>query len=265
MEEIKKLREQTGAGIGDCKNALDEAGGDLEKAVEILRKKGISKAAKREGREAKEGLIMVGVNEQKNKGFILQINSETDFVARNEQFQTLSKKIFDFAKEKELNGLDELLSASFEETTVKEEVENFSGVIGEKIEIGNYNFLQGEKVSAYSHLGGKIGVIVSFDKQIADDLALDIAMQVAATNPKYLDPEAVPPLEIEKEKEIYREQLAKEGKPEQIIDKILEGKIAKYFEEVCLSKQEFIKDEDKKIEDALGGVKVAFFIRYSLT
>ena len=264
MEEIKKLREQTGAGISDCKKALEEASGDLEKAVEILRKKGISKAAKRGDRETSEGIILLDLSADKKQGYILQINSETDFVARNEQFQKFSQNVLDLIKKEQPADLEELLSKNFNNGTVKEELDNLSGVIGEKLEIKNMAVLDGDKVAAYSHLGGRIGVLVSFQGEITDELARDIAMQIAAAKPKYIQIEEVPVTEIEKEKDIYREQLKKEGKPDEIIEKILEGKINKYFEEVCLLKQEFIKDEKQKIENILEGAKVEKFVRYSL-
>ncbi|MBD3247910.1 elongation factor Ts [Candidatus Falkowbacteria bacterium] len=264
MEEIKKLREMTGAGIGDCKKALDEAQGDLEKAVEILRKKGIAKAAKRGDREANEGVIMVGVNEGGNIGYAIQINSETDFVARNEQFQEFGREVLKLAVGDDPKDMEELMSLSMGDMKVSEKLESLSGIIGEKLEIGAYQRLSGASVAAYSHMGGKIGVLTALDKEDASELAADVAMQVAATDPKYISPEDVDNSEIEKEKEIQKETLLKEGKPENIIDKILEGKINKYYEEICLVKQEYIKDDKQKVEQILDGAKVTGFVRFSL-
>ncbi len=264
METLKKLRDKTGAGISDCKKALDEASGDIEKAVEILRKKGISKASKRSDRETTEGIVKVLTDESDKEGYIVKINSETDFVSRNEKFQDLSDSIVNVIKEKKPANLEDLLSLAMENGSVKETVESLSGVIGEKLEISNLDVLKGEKVSAYSHMGGKIGVLVSFDKDVDNVLAQDIAMQIAATDPKYLKPEDVKEEELNKEKEIYKEQLIKEGKPENILDKIIEGKINKYYENVCLIKQEFIKEDKKKVEEVLGDVNILKFIRYSL-
>ncbi|MFH1822597.1 MAG: translation elongation factor Ts [Patescibacteria group bacterium] len=264
MEKIKTLRERSGAGIVECKKALEEAGDDIEKAVEILRKKGITKAAKRSGREACEGIILVETNEQNNEGYILEINSETDFVARNEQFQGFAENVLDIIKKNKPKDLDELMSLPMEDGSVKETLENLSGTIGEKLGIKRFDILLGLTIISYSHMGGRIGVLVSLNKADESELAKDIAMQIAAANPKYITPGEVPAEEINKEKEIYTEQLKKEGKPENIIEKILEGKINKYFEDVCLVEQEFIKDDKKRVKDILGEVKVEKFIRYSL-
>lgn len=265
MELIKQLREKTGAGMADCKNVLDEAGGDMEKAIELLRKKGIAKAAKRGDREAKEGIVKVGVNDDATEGYILEINAETDFVARNEKFQNLAEEIFVLIKKDKPTNFDELMNLTLSGgISVKDSVDSLSGVIGEKMGVKRFDVLSGATVGAYSHLGGMIGVLVALDKSGQKDLAVDVAMQVAAANPKYIKPEDVAAEELNKEKEIYREQLAKEGKPENMIEKILEGKIAKYYEEVCLNKQEYIKDDKKKVQDILGDVKVEKFVRYSL-
>lgn len=265
METLKKLREQTGAGIVDCQKALKEAAGDLDKAIEILRKKGISKASKRMNREALEGIIKADISKDKKTAYILELNSETDFVARNNKFQEFTDKLMNLAQEKNVDSKEELLALDFEETNVSEAIDALSGVIGEKIVLGRYNKLSGETVSAYIHMGGKIGIILSLNKEGMESIASDIAMHIAALDPKYIKPEDVPEEEINKEKEIYKEQLLKEGKPENIIEKILEGKVNKYFSEVCLIKQEFIKDETKKIENILDGAEVTDFIRYSLS
>ncbi|MFP4515062.1 MAG: translation elongation factor Ts [Parcubacteria group bacterium] len=265
METLKKLREQTGAGIVDCQKALKEANGDLDTAVEILRKKGISKASKRMDREALEGIIIADVSEDKKTAYILELNSETDFVARNEKFQEFAGKLMKLAQEKNVDTKEELLALDFEESNVSDSIDALSGVIGEKIVLGRYDKLSGGTTSAYVHMGGKMGIILALDKEGMADVASDIAMHIAALNPKYIKPEDVPEEELNREKEIYKEQLLKEGKPENIIDKILEGKINKYYSEVCLLKQEFIKDENKKVEDILGDAKVSNFIRYSLS
>ena len=265
MEKIKQLREKTGAGMVDCKKALLEANNDIEKAVEILRKKGIAKAAKREDKETSEGVIKIAVNNENNQGYIFELSAETDFVARNEKFIKLSDDLMEIIKKEKPNSIDELLNLSMEKNTIKETVQNFSGTIGEKIEIKKFETLKSNgTVGNYSHLGGKIGVLVSLNVADKKDLAYDIAMQVAASNPKYITSEDVPIEEIEKEKEIYKEQLIKQGKPENIIENILKGKINKYFKEVCLVDQEFIKEEKKQVKDILGDIKVEKIIRYSL-
>jgi elongation factor Ts len=265
METIKILREKTGAGMVDCKKALEETNGDIDKAVEALRKKGIAKAAKRTDRETSEGIIKILTNKEATEGYILEVDAETDFVVRNEKFQDFANKVIDIAKVSRSQNLEELLGLSMENGTVKETLDSLSGIIGEKMTIKRFDILKAAgTVSAYSHLGGKIGVLVAIDKKEAKDLAYDLAMQIAAANPRYIDKSEVPAEEIAKEKEIYREQLAQENKPAEIIEKIIVGKLNKFYEDVCLVDQDFIKDDSKKVRDILGDVKVEKFIRYSL-
>lgn len=264
MENIKQLREMTGAGMVDCKKALDEASGDLEKAVEILRKKGIAKAAKRTDRETNEGIIIVGTNSEATEAYMVEVNSETDFVSRNEKFQEFGQNVLGIIKNNKPASLEELLALPYESSNVQETLENLSGVIGEKLAIKRLAIVSGESVAAYSHLGGRMGVLVALDQAAKNDLAMDIAMQVAAANPKYLVPAEVSTEELDKEKEIARELLLKEGKPAEMVDKILEGKMGKYYSEVCLTEQEYIKDDKKKVKDILGGVSITKFVRFSL-
>jgi elongation factor Ts len=264
MEEIKQLRERTGAGMVDCKKALEEAGNDIEKAIEILRKKGIAKAAKRAEREAKEGVIKVITNEAKTTGYILELNSETDFVARNEKFQEFGNQALELAKDNQTDSLETLIRLNLNGLSLQDSLASLSGVIGEKLGFGRYAVLKGESVGSYSHLGGMIAVLVALDKPGKTELANDIAMHIAAANPRYLNPEDVNPEELAKEEAIYREQLVKEGKPENIMENIMKGKVAKFYNEVCLTKQEYIKDDKKKVEEILGDAKIVSFIRYSL-
>lgn len=264
MEKIKELRERTGAGMVDCKKALDEVNGDLEKAIEILRKKGIAKAAKRSERDASEGVILVDVNNDKTEACMLELNSETDFVARNEKFQELAKNILEIIKNKKINNSQDLLKEKLLDSTVEEQLNSLSGIIGEKIALGRVDFISGKTVATYSHLGGKIGVLIALDQESKSDLASDIAMHIAAANPRYLENSEVPSEEIEKEKEIYKEQLIKEGKPENIIEGIMQGKVKKYYSEICLLDQEYIKDDKKTIKEILAGVNIIKFGRYSL-
>jgi len=266
MEKIKELRDRTGAGMVECKKALEESGGDIEKAIEILRKKGIAKAAKRGDRQANEGMIKVLMNEAGTEGYMVEVNSETDFVARNEKFQNLADQILAVVKRDKVSDRETLLSSKMATgRSVKEEVDAMSGIIGEKLDIKNCATISGATVNAYSHMGGRVGVLVSLDKSGKTELAYDVAMQIAAANPRYIAPENVPAEETAKEKSIYTEQLKKEGKPEAMIEKIMAGKINKFYEEVCLVKQEYIKDDSKKIQDILGDAKVEKFIVYSLT
>lgn len=249
----------------ECKKALDESGGDIEKAIEILRKKGIAKAAKRGDRDTKEGVVKVLANEAGTEGYMVEVNSETDFVALNDKFQNLASQILEVIKTNKISDREVLMNAPMPTgRTVKEEVDALSGVIGEKLDVKRCAVVSGATVSAYSHSGGRVGVLVALDKPGKNEIAYDVAMQIAAVNPKYIAPENVPAEEINKEKAIYAEQLAKEGKPEAMIEKIMTGKINKYFEEICLVKQEFIKDDSKKVQDILGDAKVEKFIVYSL-
>lgn len=264
MELIKKLRDITGAGMVDCQKALKEADNDLEKAVDILRKKGIAKAAKRTDRETNEGIIKVAVNSDNSQGYIFELNSETDFVARNEKFQDFANQVAALAETAKPSTLEELLALDMSGLSLADALSNLSGTIGEKMEIKRFASLSGQTVAAYSHLGGKIGVLVALDQAGQADLATDVAMQVAAANPRYLEPQEVSLEEMDREKEIYKDQLLKEGKPAEMVDKIVMGKMSKYYSEVCLLEQEYIKDDKKKIKDILGSTKVLGFIRYSL-
>lgn len=264
MEEIKKLREATGAGMVECKKALDEANGNLETAIDLLRKKGIAKAAKRLDREANEGVSALAQSEDKKSAFILELNSETDFVARNEQFRDFANKAVNIALSLNTDDLNTLLAHKEADLSLEDELKNLSGTIGEKISISKLKKVNGETCALYSHMGGKIGVIIALDQENKDELANDIAMHIAAANPKYLESSEVSADEIEREKAIYKEQLLKEGKPENIIEKIMEGKVAKYCSEVCLLEQEFIKDDKQKVKDILKDVRVLNFYRFSL-
>mgnify|MGYP000857520123 CR=1 FL=1 len=266
MEQIKELRDRTGAGIVDCKNALAEAGGDLEKAIDILRKKGIAKAAKRGDREAKEGRIMVSVNEANNEGYLLEMNAETDFVVRNEQFGALQNNIMQAAQAAKADSREAVLALSLADgSNVEEALKHLSGVIGEKIELGRFARLASSgTVGGYAHPQGNIGVLVALSSANMSELARDIAMHAAAANPRYLNSSEVDPDEMEREKEVYREQLSKEGKPAEMVEKILQGKMNKYYEEVCLVDQEYVKDDKKKVKDILNGSTIEKFIRFSL-
>ena len=265
MDTIKKLREQSGACIIDCKAALLEANGDLNVALEILRKKGIAKAGKRADHAANQGVIKAWVDPEQQWGCLLELRTETDFVARNDKFQQLAEDILEAAVNNKVQDLGSLLALTIHGQIIQEVVENWSGVMGEKIVLSNYATLSSQgTVASYLHGGGTIGVLVAINKPSASELAKDLAMQIAATNPKYLTPEEIPASEIEKEKEIYREQLKQEGKPAEIIDKIIENKLSHYFTEVCLVKQEFIKDEQQTIEKLLAGAIIEGYYRFQL-
>ena len=255
MEDIKKLRDLTGAGIVDCKKALDEAGGDFDRAVEILRKKGGAKAAKKADRATNEGLVEVASVDNK-KVSIVKILCETDFVARNEDFQNFVKEV----AEAGLTGSsEEFFNSKKDEFVLK---------VGENLTFGGGEVLKGEYVSSYKHSNNSVATAVVFNKEADESLGNDVAMQAAAMNPACLAPEEVSAEELEKEKDIYREQLKTEGKPEEMIEKILVGKVNKYYEEVCLIKQSFIKEDKKSVEQVLKEadpeLKIVKFVRYSL-
>jgi elongation factor Ts len=266
MEELKQLRDRTGAGIVDCKTALTEANGDIEKAIEILRKKGISKAAKRSDRETKAGVIIVSVTPDAKEGYLLEMNAETDFVVRNDKFKDLGKQVLEVIKINKPKNLEELLALKLADgVSVSESWQHLSGVIGEKMGLNRYDKLTtAGTIAGYAHPQGNIGVLVALSVADANDLARDIAMHIAAANPRYINSAEVDPTELAKEKEIYSEQLKKEGKPEAMLEKILIGKMNKFYEEVCLVDQEYIKDDKKKVKDILNGATIEKFIRYSL-
>jgi elongation factor Ts len=267
--DVAKLRNQTGAGMMDCKKALVEAEGDFEKAVDILRKKGQKVAANRADRESTEGVVIARVNEDNTLGVVISLNSETDFVAKNEAFIELAYEFAEmaiFAATKE-----ELLATDFHGITVAEKLIEQTGVIGEKIEIGAFERIQGPFLGAYIHAGNKIAAITSLSSKVdgADEVAKAVSMQVAAMNPIALDETMVSQATIDKELEIERELLTKEGKPANIIDNILKGKMQKFYKENTLVHQSFIKDGSQSVADYVksvnGDLKVTGFVRVSLS
>jgi elongation factor Ts len=265
IDDLKKLRDITGAGMVDCKKALEESGGDMQAAIELLRKKGIAKSAKRGEREAREGMVVFSLSDDLNSGYIVEINAETDFVVRSDRFQQFAKDLASLAKSRDAGTMEELLGLEMNGSKVEEALSNLSGVIGEKLVISRFErILSGGTVNGYIHMAGRIGVLVAIDQPGQADLARDLAMQIAATDPKYISPQDVLAEEIDKEKETYREQLSQENKPENIMSKILDGKIAKYLDEICLTRQEYIKDDSRRVADILGTAKVEKFIRFSL-
>jgi len=240
IKTISQLRDRTGAGIGDCKSALIEAGDDIEKAIEILRKKGEAKSAKKATRATNEGLASIA--REGNKVAVVVLNCETDFVALNEDFVLA---VAEFAKKLLADG-----EAGFKEGAEAKIKNELVIKIGENIQIGECGIMSGGIIGSYMHSNNKVVAVVSLSGG-TEELARELAMQVVAMSPKYIKPDDISQAEINKEKEIYREQLLGEGKPENILDKILEGKLNKYYEEVCLMHQDFIKDEDKNISDLL--------------
>mgnify|MGYP002625472903 FL=1 len=261
---VRDLREKTGAGMMDCKKALTETGGDMQKAIDYLREKGIAKAAKKSGRIAAEGACAAYVSEDGKFGAVTEINCETDFTANNSDFRALVKKITEHVAKTNPKDLDALNASVIEgKKTVADLVTEATATIGEKISVRRFVRYEGAKVVSYIHMGGKIGVLVALDGG-TDELGKDVAMQIAASNPSAIDRNSVDAAELEHEKEILRKQALEEGKPEKIVEKMVEGRINKFYKEVCLIEQIFVKDNEKTVKDVLGKVKVLAFTRYQL-
>lgn len=266
--EVSKLRNATGAGMMDSKKALEEAGGDFDKAVEVLRKQGQKVAAKRADRESTEGAVIAKINADATKGVVIALNCETDFVAKNEAFVAMANEIADLALT--VNTKEELLALPYAGITVAEKLTEQTGVIGEKIEVGAFQVIEGALVNAYIHAGNKIGAVVSLSANVegASEVARDVAMQVAAMNPVALDETSVEQSVIDTELSIARETLAAEGKPENMIENIAQGKLQKFFKENTLVHQASIKDGKTSVKDVVKAVNadltVTGYIRYSL-
>jgi elongation factor Ts len=273
--QVNDLRQRTGAGMMDCKRALEEANGDIQKAIEILRKKGASVAAKRAEKSANEGLVVTKVSDDKKSGTILEINCETDFVAKSEDFVKLAKFAVDAVHKNKPKNVEELLKNS----DVQDKLNEVLGKVGEKIEISRFDIMEANDglLVDYIHMGSKLGVLIKFEdvKAGIDELysiGKDIAMQVAAMNPISVKREDVPKTTVDKEIEIYKELAKKEGKPEQMLDKIAMGRLNKFFQENVLLEQAFIKDNSKTVSDLLkefnakhnSNTKVARFDRFHL-
>ncbi|MBP3839467.1 translation elongation factor Ts [Chryseobacterium sp. HSC-36S06] len=266
--DVAKLRNITGAGMMDCKKALVEAEGDFDKAIEILRKKGQKVAANRADRESTEGAVIAKVNADNTAGVIIALNCETDFVAKNDDFVKLAHELAELALGK---NKEEFLATDFQGTTVAEKLIEQTGVIGEKIEIGSFETIEGPFLGAYIHAGNKIAAITSLSADVdgAADAAKAVSMQVAAMNPIALDETMVSQEVIDRELDIEREILTKEGKPANIIDNILKGKMQKFYKDNTLVHQAFIKDSGVSVADYVksvnGDLKVVGFVRVSLT
>lgn len=267
--EVSKLRKITGAGMMDCKKALQEAEGNFDKAIVIIRKKGQAVANKRADREASEGVVLAKVNSDRNKGAIVALNCETDFVAKNENYVAFANSILDLALNEGPATLDDLKKLKLGDNTVEEAVTEQIGMIGEKLDLSYYNTVAAPSVIAYIHAGNKLASIAGFNSTDIDiQVAKDIAMQIAAMNPVALDKDSVSKEIIEKEIEIGREQAKREGKPENLLDKIAEGKLNKFFKENTLLNQNFVKDNKKSIkqylQDQNKDLTVTDFKRFSL-
>lgn len=267
--EVNKLRQHTGAGMMDCKNALVEADGDFEKAIDLLRKKGQKIAAKREGRDAKEGLVIAKTSSEGKKGVLIVLNCETDFVAKNEEFIQFTNSIIELAIEKNPASIDNLKALPLNGTSVEEGITGLIGKIGEKIELSQYEIIESAKVVAYNHPGNRLATLVGLNNESVDDqIGKDIAMQVAAMNPVAIDKDDIDPEIVERELEIGKEQAKQEGKPENIVEKIALGKLNKFYKENTLLNQNYIKDNKKTIRQFLSeadkDLMITSFKRFAL-
>jgi elongation factor Ts len=254
--DVNKLRQQTGAGMMDCKKALTEANGDFEAAIDYLRKKGAKVAASRSDRESNEGVVIAKTSADGKQGFIVEVNCETDFVAKNADFIAFANSIADLAVEKNPATLEELTGYELNGTKVSDQILDQTGKIGEKIGVSKYETVTGEKVIAYIHGNYRLGVLValSADAAGAEEAGRDVAMQIAAMNPVAIDKDGVDARTIERELEIAKDQIRAEGKPEEMVEKIAAGKLNKFYKDSTLLNQEFVKDSSKTIAQFLNGV-----------
>lgn len=275
-KDVKALRERTGCGMMDCKKALQSADGDMDKAVEFLREKGIATAAKKSGRIAAEGTVSARIDTAKKVGVVIEVNAETDFVAKNDKFQEFVKDCEETIIANNPANVDELLKlkAVDSDLTIEQLLQEKIQMIGENIKVRRFVRLEGDLV-AYIHGNGRIGVLVKFDTDVAskpgfEEYAKNVAMQIAAINPPYLNKESVPASVLEEEKKVLTAQAMNEGKPQNIAEKIVMGRLGKFYKEMCLVEQEFVKDNsltvkkytDKVAKELGGNIKIVEFVRY---
>ncbi|MFN6945258.1 MAG: translation elongation factor Ts [Cytophagaceae bacterium] len=263
-QDVNKLRQMTGAGMMDCKKALTESNGDFEGAVDILRKKGQKVSAARSDKEASEGSVFVKTNADNTEGVIVALNCETDFVAKNDEFQNLGNLIVEKAFENNPSTTEELLSIKVDNRPLSEHITDLIGKIGEKVEVSSYERVKGEKVVPYVHYGSKLGVLVSLKGVNGTDVTevgKDVAMQIAAMRPIAVDKDDVDSKTIEREIEIGKEQARAEGKPEAMLEKIAQGKLNKFYKESTLLNQEYVKDNSKTIAQLLDSVNKGLTVK----
>lgn len=270
-QDVNKLRQLTGAGMMDCKKALTEAEGDFEKAIDILRKKGQKISAARADRTASEGAVFVKTNDTKTEGIVISLNCETDFVAKNDDFVALGNKILDKVFETKPSSVEEINALVVEGRTVAEHLTEMIGKIGEKIEVGAYEKVSGERIISYLH-GTRVGVLVALKNvngSSVEEAGKDVAMQIAAMKPVALDKDDVDAATIEREIEIGKEQARQEGKPEAMLEKIAQGKLNRFYKDSTLLNQEFVKDNSKSVaqylESVHKGLTVSAFKRVGIS
>ena len=264
---VKELREKTGAGMMDCKKALVETDGDIDKAIDYLRENGIAKAAKKADRIAAEGVVYI--TSEGNEAVIVEINSETDFVARNESFQELVKTIASHILNTKPASVEELYESEVDGESVTSLMNNAVATVGEKVSIRRFAVetkTDNGAFGQYMHMGGRIGVLTVVEGTTDENVAKDVAMHAAALNPKYVSRDQVDPAELDHEREVLRQQALNEGKPEKIVDKMVEGRIRKYLEEICIVDQPFVKDSDQTVQQYLDtkDAKLVNFVRFEL-
>ena len=266
-EQVKILREKTGAGMMDCKKVLTETNGDEEKAIELLRERGIAKAAKKSDRIAAEGLVTTYVTDDHKVGVVVEVNAETDFVAKNEEFRSFVQDVAKQVADKKPLTVEELLNQNSivePDKTVQDVLTNKIATIGENMSIRRFERFETQGlIESYIHGDGKIGVLVEMEGGNSD-LAKDVCMQIAAARPEYLDRESVPQDRVEHEMEILKAQAVNEGKPEAVAEKIVQGRIGKFYGEICLVEQDFVKDPDQKVGKLVEskGAKIVRFARF---
>ncbi len=259
--DVNKLRQQTGAGMMDCKKALTETNGDFEAAVDFLRKKGAKVAASRQDRESNEGVVISRVSEDGKRGVIIELNCETDFVAKNAEFVAFGNAIANIAVQQAPKTLEDLNNLEMDTETQRVKISDLiidkTGKIGERISISKYAELEGPKVIAYNHANFRLGVLVALSSNGTgvDEAGKDVAMQIAAMNPVAVDKDGVDASTIQRETEIAKEQIRAEGKPEEMVEKIAQGKLNKFYKDSTLLNQEFVKDSSKNIAQFLNSVE----------
>jgi elongation factor Ts len=269
IELVKKLREKTGAGISDCKKALEESGGDFEKAIEYLRKKGAATSQKRSERVAKEGIILAKTSEDRKEALIVEINCETDFVARSDSFKNLAAAVGEIVLNTKTGDINTLLAASNGSRTAQQIIDDTTASVGEKVELKRAAYLSTSNgfFCEYNHLGNKVASLIELTGSITDKgliLGNDIAMQVVAMNPVALNREGIPAEKIASEKEIYMTQAKNEKKPDNVAEKIVNNKVEKFYQENCLVEQEFVKEQGKSVTDVIKAVSKETGVEYSV-
>lgn len=262
---IKELRERTGAGMLDCKKALEENNGDIEKSIDYLREKGIAKAAKKSSRIAAEGLVFTSISEDHKKAVILEFNSETDFAAKNDNFSSFGQKITDLALNNDINTVEELKALVVDGKSVEDSLTELIAKVGENMNIRRLEKISTEGfITGYIHLGGKLGVLLDINGELSEsnlEKANGVTLHIAAMDPKYLKKSEVTTDDLEREKEIARHQLESENKPAEIIEKILLGKMRRFYEDNCLEEQAYVRDDKVTISKFLSPLTINSFIR----